>query len=85
MKATRYFKEQVLRKRAYLRPEWFALEPVAQTTQPDGRIRRWVRVDAAPPDASPRFLRMVLLDDGETIHNAFFDRNFTPPDAEGAP
>jgi len=25
-----------------------------------------------------RFLRVVLLPDGETIHNAFFDRRFTP-------
>jgi len=25
-----------------------------------------------------RFLRVVLLPDGETIHNAFFDRQFKP-------
>jgi len=25
-----------------------------------------------------RFLRVVLLPDCETIHNAFFDRRFTP-------
>jgi hypothetical protein len=24
----------------------------------------------------PRFLRVVTLEDGETVHNAFFDRNF---------
>jgi len=23
-----------------------------------------------------KYLRVVLLEDGETIHNAFFDRNF---------
>ena len=23
-----------------------------------------------------RFLRVITLDDGETVHNAFFDRNF---------
>jgi hypothetical protein len=28
------------------------------------------------PDGKPRILRVVTLDDGETIHNAFFDRNF---------
>jgi hypothetical protein len=25
-----------------------------------------------------RFLRVILLPDGETIHNAFFDRGFKP-------
>jgi hypothetical protein len=25
-----------------------------------------------------RYLGVVLLDDGETVHNAFFDRNFKP-------
>jgi hypothetical protein len=25
-----------------------------------------------------RFLRVVLLADGETVHNAFFDRRFEP-------
>jgi hypothetical protein len=23
-----------------------------------------------------RYLRVILLEDGETVHNAFFDRNF---------
>jgi hypothetical protein len=25
-----------------------------------------------------RYLRVVLLADGETVHNAFFDRRFVP-------
>jgi hypothetical protein len=25
-----------------------------------------------------RYLRVVLLPDGETVHNAFFDRGFKP-------
>jgi hypothetical protein len=28
------------------------------------------------PDGKPRMLRVVTLADGETIHNAFFDRDF---------
>jgi hypothetical protein len=23
-----------------------------------------------------KYLRIILLEDGETVHNAFFDRNF---------
>lgn len=39
-----------------------------------GRIRRWGNV----PEAEHRVLRVVLLADGETVHNAFFDRRFKP-------
>ena len=27
-------------------------------------------------DSEDKFLRVILLADGETVHNAFFDRNF---------
>jgi hypothetical protein len=57
--------------------EWIqhAVErPVRETVQADGRIRRWAHI----PEMGNRFLRVVLLADGETIHNAFFDRDFVP-------
>jgi hypothetical protein len=47
--------------------------PIREEWQSDGRIRRWVYVVA-----EARYLRVILLDDGETVHNAFFDRNFKP-------
>jgi len=40
--------------------------------QSDGRIRRWAKIK----EAGGRVLRVVLLEDGETVHNAFFDRSF---------
>ena len=46
--------------------------PVRQHVQTDGRIRRWVQV----PEMEGRYLRVILLSDGETVHNAFFDRGF---------
>jgi len=48
--------------------------PERQAIQADGRIRRWVRI----PEADGRVLRVVLREDGETVHNAFFDRSFKP-------
>lgn len=48
--------------------------PTKQMIQSDGRIRLWAAID----EAEGRYLRVVLLEDGETIHNAFFDRSFTP-------
>lgn len=42
--------------------------------QADGRIRRWAKID----EMEGRYLRVILLTDGETIHNAFFDRGFKP-------
>jgi hypothetical protein len=78
MKGTRYFDEQVLRKRPYLSAEQCAsvlAAPLRREIQPDRRIRWWGRV-ADARDGTMRILRVVTLDDGETIHNAFFDRGF---------
>jgi hypothetical protein len=78
LKTTRYFEEQVLRKRPYIQREWciqVIAAPLRREVQSDGRIRYWGRI-AAPGEARPRFLRVVTLEDGETVHNAFFDRNF---------
>jgi len=45
--------------------------PAHTEVQSDGRIRKWRRIKG-----EGKFLRVVLLPDGETIHNAFFDRSF---------
>ena len=66
----------MLRKRPYIKRAWCAAvvaDPLRREVQPDGRIRVWGEVSAAD---GPRVLGVVLLDDGETLHNAFFDRNF---------
>jgi len=77
MKTTRYFEEQVLPKRPYLNREWCVeaiAHPIRREIQNDGRIRLWGEVVT---DKGTRYvLRVVTLDDGETVHNAFFDRNF---------
>ena len=49
-------------------------KPIRETVQADGRFRRWVQV----PEMDDRILRVVLLPDGETVHNAFFDRRYVP-------
>jgi hypothetical protein len=48
--------------------------PVRETIQDDGRIRRWASI----AEAGGKYLRVILLPDGATVHNAFFDRGFTP-------
>lgn len=78
MKTTRYFEEQILRKRAYLKTEWIEAalaNPIARQVQPDGRIRHWCRVNLAET-GKPYILRVITLEDGETVHNAFFDRDY---------
>jgi len=78
VKTTRYFDEQVLRKRPYLSQAQCAavlVAPLRQVPQVDGRIRWWGRV-IDTRDGSTRILRVVTLDDGETVHNAFFDRSY---------
>lgn len=78
MKTTRYFESTRLRDdRAGILPEWISRvvdSPSYQAVQEDGRIRRWAAID----EADGRYLRVVLLPDGETVHNAFFDRRFAP-------
>lgn len=78
VKVTRYF--EALRSRpdrAVIRDEWIERAirtPVKEMVQADGRIRRWAQV----AEMDNRYLRVVLLPDGETVHNAFFDRRFEP-------
>ncbi|MBI3320605.1 MAG: hypothetical protein HYZ89_08520 [Candidatus Omnitrophica bacterium] len=74
MKTTRYFTEQVLRKRPVIQRGWCerALrEPLRREVQLDGRIRYWIFI----PEVG-KYLRVVTTEDGETVHNAFFDRDF---------
>ncbi len=49
--------------------------PIRSEEQEDGRLRFWGKV-TQPGEERSRYLRVVTLDDGETIHNAFFDRDF---------
>jgi len=60
-----------------IRDEWIERvvnHPVKEEVQKDGRIRRWAPIE----EMHNRYLRVVLLPDGETVHNAFFDRGFEP-------
>ena len=78
MKVTAYFAAVRTRAdRAVIRDEWIEraiATPLRERVQADGRIRRWGQV----PEMGNRYLRVVLLPDGETVHNAFFDRRFEP-------
>jgi hypothetical protein len=78
MLATRYFTEQILRKRPYLTEAMcrdVVAAPLLRVVQDDGRIRHWGSV-TLPDETESRILRVVTLEDGETLHNAFLDRNF---------
>ena len=77
-KTTRYFEEQVLRKRPYLKREWcerVLLTPIHEEIQVDGRIRFWGIIE----EFGDRYMRVVTLEDRQTIHNAFPDRDFIKP------
>jgi hypothetical protein len=62
--------------RAIIRDAWIlrALQrPIREVVQSDGRIRRW----AAIPEAGGRTLRVILLPDGMTVHDAFLDPSYS--------
>ncbi|XDD54852.1 hypothetical protein AB3N62_03345 [Leptospira sp. WS4.C2] len=76
MEFTAYFQNEVSRKRPEIQLEW-VLEtfyyPEYKKIQEDGRIRLWKWIDPVG-----KYLRVIMLEDGFTIHNAFFDRGFKP-------
>jgi hypothetical protein len=78
MKFTQYFEAMRQRPdRALIQLEWIQRvidNPVRAQVQADGRIRLWAPIK----EMEDRYLRVILLPDRETVHNAFFDRRFTP-------
>jgi hypothetical protein len=74
VKVTQYFLHTRDRPdRTIIRDEWIQKvisNPEREQIQSDGRIRRWGKI----AENGSRVLRVVLLEDGQTVHNAFFDR-----------
>jgi len=74
-KSTQYF--QYTRKRPdrkNIKIEWIEYviqNPAKEEVQDDGRIRKWAWIEP-----EKKFLRVILLEDGITLHNAFFDRSY---------
>ncbi len=75
MKTTQYFDYTRKRPdRAQIKEDWIKTvieNPAKIEVQSDGRIRKWAKISEVG-----KYLRVILLDDGETVHNAFFDRSF---------
>ena len=75
MKTTQYFEYTRKRPdRAQIKDQWIysVIEnPEKSEVQSDGRIRKWAKISEVN-----KYLRVILLEDGETVHNAFFDRSF---------
>lgn len=75
MKFTPYFLFIKQRSdRAVIKEEWILQTikyPLKTQIQADGRMRKWSFIEEAG-----KYLRVILLEDGETVHNAFFDRGF---------
>jgi len=76
MKTTSYFRTNVVVRRPYLKEKWIKYvvsNPIRVEVQANGRIRYWAFISEVG-----RYLRVVTDPDGETVHNAFFDRGFSP-------
>ena len=75
MKKTKYFdfrRQQPDRKD--IKVEWIQRvldSPLQTEIQTDGRKKLWGRIEEVD-----KYLRVVVLEDGETVHNAFLDRSF---------
>jgi len=76
MKTTDYFRISVAARRPDIKTEWLEYvlnHPIRTVVQANGRIRRWALIVEVG-----KYLRVVTESDGETVHNAFFDRRFKP-------
>ena len=76
MQFTSYFQNDVMVKRPYIQVRWLEQvisAPLRREVQSDGRIRHWAWIDELN-----RYLRVVTLEDGLTVHNAFPDSTFSP-------
>lgn len=74
MKTTRYFTTSVMVRRPYLKEEWIEYvlsKSMGMEVQANGRVRHWAYIAEVG-----KYLRVVTEPDGETVHNAFFDRRF---------
>ncbi len=75
MKFTQYFLYRRQREdRSSIKIEWIEqviANPVKTIIQNDGRARKWGYISE-----EGKYLRVVVLEDGETVHSAFFDRSF---------
>jgi hypothetical protein len=74
VKTTHYFRSSVMARRPYLKREWIEYvlgNPIREEVQDNGRVRRWALIAERG-----KYLRVVTQPDGETVHNAFFDRGF---------
>lgn len=77
MKTTEYFEREVMgKKRPFMKREWCQQAihfPDHKMLQDDGRIRYYKYIEE-----TRKFVRVITLEDGETVHNIFFDRRFKP-------
>ncbi len=76
MKTTGYYLNNVKSRREYILDEWVEstiAEPENTLIESDGRKRFWKLI----PELG-KYLRAITLEDGETVLNAFPDRNFKP-------
>ena len=75
MKTTDYFRNKVLIKRPYLQMSWIERvmnDPMkTEYEENEERIRFWGYIEEID-----KYLRVVTLIDGITVHNAFPDRGF---------
>ena len=75
MEFTQYFLHTRSRPdRASIKMNWIdsvVENPAQEELQTDGRIKKWGYIQE-----EGKYLRVILLSDGKTIHNAFFDRRF---------
>ncbi|UXE64227.1 MAG: hypothetical protein KA717_18070 [Woronichinia naegeliana WA131] len=75
MRSTRYFQQFACQKHPEIEESWIErilANPLTKEHRANGRMAYWGNIE----EADGRVIRVITLEDSETVHNAFFDRNF---------
>ena len=76
LKFTQHYLKDTTKKRPYLKKlepfyEKILDNPIKTKKQENGRISYWGYIET-----EKKHLRIILLEDNQTVHTAYFDRNF---------
>ncbi|MBT1450536.1 hypothetical protein KJ365_06540 [Glaciecola sp. XM2] len=78
MQSTNYFKQKRLEpSQMHIKQRWIEntyLSPEFRLLQSDGRVSLFSKVS----EMNNQYLRLILLKDGKTVRDAYFDKHFNP-------
>ncbi len=74
MKYSQHYINDVRPKRPYLTDELLS-DLIGHALVTEKQVNGWIKLWSYSSEFK-KYVRVIMLEDGETVHTAFFDRNF---------